>query len=137
MLCRTPALDLGRNNIGPVGIRALAESPLLEPLESLDLSVNVIGDAGLISLAQSPHMRRLQRLVLHDNRIGETGALALSRSRLPETLTHLDLTGNFVTADSIRAIDEAASSVDWRKKIEIVIGCPGLHLTVSGRAAAR
>ena len=127
MLCRRPSLDFSRNNIGPVGARALAESSIIEPLESLDLSLNAIGDAGLASLAQSPYLRNLKHLLVQENRITHTGVLALAHSRLPETLTQIDLIGNFVTADSTRMIDEAASSVDWRKKIEIRTDS-GLHL---------
>jgi uncharacterized protein (TIGR02996 family) len=134
MLCRSPALDLSRNNIGPVGARALADSPLIEPLEALDLSLNAIGDVGLSSLAQSPHLRNLKRLVVRECRIGDDGVLALARSRVPETLTHIDLTGNFITSDSIRALDEATAAFDWRRKIDVKADA-GLHLRRRGASA--
>lgn len=127
MLRRSPALDLSRNNIGPVGARALAESPLVEPLEMLDLTANAIGDAGLESLAQSPYLRNLKRLILNENRIGDPGVRALACSRLTETLTSIDLRGNFVTSESVRALDEATVAIDWQKKIEIRHDA-GLHL---------
>lgn len=127
MLARSPVLDLSRNNIGPVGARALGESEIVAPLEALDLGINAIGDTGLASLAQSPHLRHLKRLLLTDNRIGDTGVRALARSRLTETLEFIDLTGNFVTSDSIHALDVATSAFDWRKKIDVKIDA-GLHL---------
>ena len=127
MLARSPVLKLSRNNIGPLGARALAESPLMERLEVLDLEINSIGDAGLASLTQSPYLGNLKRLILCENRIGDAGVRALTRSNLPRTLAFLDLTGNFVTSDSIRELDEATIALDWRKKIEIRID-PGLHL---------
>jgi uncharacterized protein (TIGR02996 family) len=130
MLCRSPVLDLSRNNIGPIGARALAESPLVESLEELDLDINVLGDAGLASLAQSPYLVKLRRLKVQGNRIGDAGVMALARSRLPESLTFIDLTGNFVTSESTIALDEAVIALDWRRKIEIRHD-PGLHLRVS------
>ena len=69
----------------------------------------------------------MKQLHVRENRIGDAGVRALARSSLPRTLTFLDLTGNFVTSDSIRELDEATTAFDWRKKIEIRID-PGLHL---------
>jgi uncharacterized protein (TIGR02996 family) len=133
MLCRSPVLDLSWNNIGPVGARFLAESPLVEPIETLNLANNVIGDAGLASLAQSPYLHRLKRLLIRENRISDSGVLALAHSRVPESLTFIDLKGNFVTTDSTRVLDESTIAIDWRKKIEVEID-PGLHLrTLPGR----
>ena len=126
MLKRNPALDLRRNNIGPVGMRALGASPIVEPMEELNLAINVIGDSGLSVLAQSPYLR-LKRLIISNNRIGDPGVIDLARSRLPETLEYLDLQENFITTESVRIVDEAAKAVHWRKKIEIRYD-PGLHL---------
>jgi hypothetical protein len=42
-------------------------------------------------------------------------------------LTFIDLTRNFVTSDSIRALDEAATGFDWRKQIVKRLD-PGTHL---------
>jgi len=127
MLARQPVLDLSRNSIGPMGARALADSPEVESLEELRLDINAIGDAGLASLAQSPHLRRLRRLEVCENRIGDPGVMALARSRLPESLDALDLTGNFITTESVQAVREAAIAIDWRKEIAIRHD-PGLHL---------
>ncbi len=127
MLARSPILDLSRNNIGPLGARALAESPLVEALETLILDNNSIADAGMRSLAQSPYLVRLQRLHVSENRIGDAGVLALARSDRPRTLNFIDLTHNFVTLDSISALDEAATAFDWRKQIVKRLD-PGTHL---------
>lgn len=127
VLNRSRFLKLSDNNIGLLGARALAESPSLRTVEILDLDNNSIGDAGMASLAHSPHLENLKRLLVRENRIGDAGVRALARSGLPRTLTFLDLTGNFVTSDSIRELDEATTAIDWRKKIEIRTD-PGLHL---------
>jgi uncharacterized protein (TIGR02996 family) len=135
ILARSPALNLGRNNIGPLGAQALAESPLLEAVETLNLDINAIGDAGLRSLAQSPYLVRLLQLNVSENRIGDAGVLALARSDRPRTLTFIDLTRNFVTSDSIRALDEAATGFDWRKQIVKRLD-PGTHLRAVRPATA-
>ena len=127
MLARSSALNLANNNIGPVGARALAESPATERLETLDLTTNVISDAGLTYLAQSPYLLNLKRLLVKENRISDAGVLALARSRLPASLIYIDWTGNFVTSDSTCAVDDAAKSHDWRKQIEQKFD-PGLQL---------
>ncbi len=133
MLCRSSALDLSWNDIGPVGARYLAESPFIELVETLNLAHNAIGDAGLASLAQSPYLRRLKRLLVGENRITDSGVLSLARSRVPESLTFIDLKGNFVTTDSTGVLDESTTAIDWRKKIEVKIDA-GLHLrTLPGR----
>jgi len=125
MLRFCPSLDLCRNNIGPVGARALADSPSVEMLEELDLGSNAIGNTGLTSLAQSAYLGKLKRLAVSENRISDAGVMAVARSALPASLEFLDLTGNFVTAESIDALDSTAIGYDWRKHLEIQTD-PGL-----------
>jgi hypothetical protein len=73
-------LDLGRNHIGDVGIKALAASPYLARLSELLIVSNLIGDEGALALANSTHLANLAWLKPLDNRISEKGADALKRS---------------------------------------------------------
>ena len=52
------ALDLGENNIGAEGARAIAASDTLRALTRLHLYGNDIGDEGKAALAASEHLRR-------------------------------------------------------------------------------
>jgi len=122
MLAHNPVLDLRRNNIGPVGARALAESPRVGTLRTLNLAGNVIGDAGLAALAQSPHLGQLEELIVSGNRISDTGAMALAGSELLATLRSIDLTGNIVNHSSIHDLHDAAMSHDWRRQLAITHG---------------
>ncbi len=134
MLARSPALDLSRNQIGPIGVRALANAPALEGVQALNLSMNSIGNTGLTTLAQSRYVRNLKALNVLENRISDVGVIGLARSRLPETLESINLTGNFITDDSIAALDNAAADFDWRKKIDIQVDA-GLRSANANRPA--
>ncbi|SHJ06703.1 hypothetical protein SAMN05421803_103329 [Nocardiopsis flavescens] len=52
-------------------VRALAESPLLDRLESLDLSGGTLGDLGAQTLLDTPGFRELERLDLHHHYMSE------------------------------------------------------------------
>jgi uncharacterized protein (TIGR02996 family) len=132
MLARSSKLELCNNNIGPVAVRALAESPLIEPVEVLDLSNNTLGDNGFAALARSPYLSRVRSLILRDCGIGDPGLRTLAQSRMLETLQVLDLHQNFVATDSVRIVDEATTALDWRKKIDIRTDA-GLHLRGGAR----
>jgi hypothetical protein len=58
-------LDLGHNEIGSKGVRALAESHQLARLTSLNLEGNDTGDEGARALAESPHLAYLRNLKLN------------------------------------------------------------------------
>jgi uncharacterized protein (TIGR02996 family) len=133
MLARSPTLDLRQNGIGPIGARALAEAPIVQPLEQLLLDGNAIGDAGLASLGQSPYLTNLKRLSVRDNRIGDAGVTALAHSPMPETLAFIDLHGCFITSESVRAVEEAARRMSWERVIDVRHDA-GLHLRAPGPA---
>lgn len=83
------SLDLGWNNIGPQGAKALAQflqSPKSAALSSLQLECNCLGDEGAASLGTS--LGALRRLGLASNTLGPAGALALlsERPQLEELL---------------------------------------------------
>lgn len=107
-------IDLRRVEMGPVGARALADSPALEFIEWLDLEGNFIGDQGLRALAESPYWKRLRVLSLRENRIEDNGVYSLAKSSVMETLQELDLTGNMITQDSADRLQDASQNYHWR-----------------------
>ena len=74
-------LDLVQCNIGPVGAMHLARSILLKPvLTGLCLDVNGIDSNSIIALAEGlSHCCNLQNLILSDNNVGYDGAVALAQ----------------------------------------------------------
>lgn len=82
------SLDLGYNNIGPRGAKALAKWQVLSRVWRLELHDNYIGDDGLIALAKSPYFGRLVELDLEQDcwnsrafTFGDRAASALARSK--------------------------------------------------------
>ncbi len=84
------ALELGSNDLGDAGVKALARSPHMASLTSLGLSNNGLGDGGAKALAGSPHMARLTELDVSSNLISDEGIEALKQSRYLD-LERLDL----------------------------------------------
>jgi uncharacterized protein (TIGR02996 family) len=87
ILADSPALDglrsLRLNDdpvLGPVGIRALADSAHLSELIDLDLSGCGLSDAVLRPLFEGPLGRQLQRLALQGNRLGNDGTKDFANS---------------------------------------------------------
>jgi uncharacterized protein (TIGR02996 family) len=115
------AIDLRRVEMGPTGVRALADTPLLQGLESLDLEGNFLGDTGLAALAASPHLTHLRVLSLRENRIGDEGVRALARAPVMATLRVLDLTGNLITQDSQVRLHQASQRYDWRGLLQLKV----------------
>lgn len=111
---REGTIDLRRVKMGPVGARALAESPALAAVETLDLETNDIGDAGLAALAGSPYSTRLRVLSVRENRISDDGVRALLRSPVLATLRVIDLNGNIVTQDILDDLHAASVKYDWQ-----------------------
>ena len=87
-------LDLGDNQIGDPGLRALCGSANLRNLESLNLSVNFISDEGVreMAAADSCTLNNLKSLSLEDNSLTDSAIAELVKSpclaalRLPEKL---------------------------------------------------
>ncbi|HYT94378.1 MAG TPA: TIGR02996 domain-containing protein [Gemmataceae bacterium] len=88
------ALNLRSADGGPEGAAALAASPYLARLTGLDLWENYIGDQGAAALAGSPQLTNLTELVLNENQIGPEGMTSLARSRYLTRLTELYLYQN-------------------------------------------
>ena len=79
ILCKDLILNIC--NIGPVGAMHLAHSILLKPvLTSLNLNSNGIDSSSIIALAEGlSHCCNLQELYLSDNYVGYDGAVALTQ----------------------------------------------------------
>ena len=79
VLCKE--LRLVQCNIGPVGAMHLARSILLKPvLTSLELADNGIDSSSIIALAEGlSHCCNFQQLLLSDNNVGYDGAVALAQ----------------------------------------------------------
>ena len=88
-------LDLGGNEIGPVGGASLIEvlPQMTKTLRHLDLSYNYIRSAGAVYLSTVlHHLTALQYLYLAHNNIGSIGAASLiSELYHLNTLQHLNL----------------------------------------------
>ena len=85
-------LDLGGNEIGDDGAKALADTKL-EHLTTLNLSGNGIGSAGAKALAKSHGYPALASLDLSMNPIGADGVAALGKAGLSK-LSALFLLGS-------------------------------------------
>jgi hypothetical protein len=77
---RLQRLNLTQCGIGDVGMRALADSPVLTEMKSLVLVHNRIRDEGALALAESPYLTHLENLELRENRISKEARRAI-RSR--------------------------------------------------------
>jgi uncharacterized protein (TIGR02996 family) len=98
-------LNLSGNVLGPVGVEALADRPVLDGLTALALSGNGIGDEGVAALAQRRYLRRRwTELALASNGIGPDGVAALLELPDLERLTRLDLEHNALGAPGAAAL---------------------------------
>jgi Ran GTPase-activating protein (RanGAP) involved in mRNA processing and transport len=103
-LARLTTLDLGRNDIGPSGVQALAASPYLAGLKCLNLDGANIGNDGARVLAASRHLAQLNWLGINDNDIDDEGAEALATSPYLTRLTTLHHRGNRIGTRGAQAL---------------------------------
>jgi uncharacterized protein (TIGR02996 family) len=102
-------LDLSGNALGDGGPILLARSRHLVRLDALDLGFTELGDKGLQKLAGSPVFGGLRSLCINgneDDRIGVPGMRALAEAPHLAELTHLDVSGNELSATAIRPLLE-------------------------------
>jgi uncharacterized protein (TIGR02996 family) len=104
------SLTAFRNRFGCDGIAALATSPLAEQLRVLELQNTGLGDRGVTALVASPLLDRLHGpgLNLSINPIGDAGAIALAGCPALESFTELILRDCLVSDAGALAL--AASS---------------------------
>jgi uncharacterized protein (TIGR02996 family) len=107
-------LDVGRNPLGPDGVRALLAGPLVGPVRHLELTAAELGDAGAEAVAASPAVANVRWLELPDNRIGDRGAVALAESPFLAEAQSLDLSRN-----SIRRKGKAALTRRFGKGVQV------------------
>ena len=80
------SLRLSWNDIGPQGVKHVADSTNFQNLTTLVLSENHIGDEGLGYFAEAKSLENLESLDLRNNKVTDQGAIALSKSnKFPKT----------------------------------------------------
>lgn len=99
-------LHLEENNIGPVGISALAGGLKNSSLIELNLLLNSIGSEGLTALAMSLPNSKLQKLQLEFNEIDDEGMQALSIGLSYSNVRSLDLGFNNIGANGMQMLAE-------------------------------
>lgn len=107
-------LDFSNNWVGGAAIEAMAASPLLAGLTHLNLHGCKHGDRGTAAIAASPNATSLRWLNLSDsytNRgqdmLTDAGLTALATSERLHALRALDLSGNRLGLDGIKALGQA------------------------------
>jgi uncharacterized protein (TIGR02996 family) len=108
---RTLAIS-SNTNVGPEGVRALAEQPK-GILSELDMGWCSVGTEGAKILAGSPHLSGLKSLRLASNKIHRPGVEAIARSDHLRVLRHLDLSFNHVGEAGARAL--LARADQWKR----------------------
>jgi hypothetical protein len=104
---RLRALDLSRNDLGPLAATALANGRILETVEDLNLEWNPLGDQGMEALVRCPHLGNMRRLNLDRCQIGPAGAKALAGCPGLGGLTRLALTQNPILAEGALALADS------------------------------
>ncbi len=111
---RLEMLDLGRNQIGPVGVDSLVRCPSFRRLSSIRLDTNPIGDTGAARLASAAWLRRFDVVDLSDCGISDNGLRALLRGVDPNRLTNLLFEGNQITDTGLAAV----AAVKWGAQLK-------------------
>jgi uncharacterized protein (TIGR02996 family) len=133
LLGQLTALDLRSNNLGGPGADALARSPYLARLRALWLGFNLIDDWGVIALARCPALANLNRFYLGRNLLGLAGLQALAQSPHLAGLTQLDLDYNDLSSSALRAL---AASPYLNRLQTLYLRC-GRGLTAQARQVLR
>jgi uncharacterized protein (TIGR02996 family) len=97
-------LDLGWNDLTPVGLATLLDSPLLQSVTELRITRGVIGDEGARLLAKSPHLGNLAVLDVSDCRFGPRGVRAIVEAPWAEHLVSLSLQRNAIKKAGVEAL---------------------------------
>ena len=105
-------LELGGNDLGPEGIRAIARSTILTKLKTLNLYRNLIKDDGARIFAKENRLSQLEELDLAQNEIGDDGLMALALSKGFPNLVAVYMDNNFASVD---AKEDAKACPNFRK----------------------
>jgi hypothetical protein len=123
-LGRLTELDLGCNQIGDEGARALAGAVSLKSLLDLSLTYNPdLGPEGARALATAPFLQGLAALTLYETSIGNGGAIALAGSPLLAGLNNLSLPGGVKMAGA-KALANAPSLANLTQLFVYAEGLP-------------
>ena len=124
MLAKSPAFELRKCGVGPLGAAVLAARPALARCTALDLSENYLGEGGFRAVVGSPHLGNLRVLKLGRNQIPDA-AVARARDALPALLARLhllDLSGNRLTRlgiDILRIVQgDRPVNIDWSGNVQ-------------------
>jgi len=126
-------LDLRSNDIGPVGASALAQAiAKLHKLRVLNLQYNVLGAEGAQLFASAlDQLRYLQVLDLRGIKMEDQGTMALINEAVFsqfKQLQVLDLSGNYITIDSIQAVTQALANTGVKDSLkELYLGYNSLR----------
>jgi uncharacterized protein (TIGR02996 family) len=99
--------DLSRNRLTSAGLSALADAPLLRPLEAFVLDHMPLGEKGGLALASLPAPPRLRLLSLEGCALGEGGAEALAGWPGLAAVEVLNLENNHIGPAAAQALAEA------------------------------
>lgn len=85
-------LDLGRNLLGRLSLKALLSGLPQTSISTLRLGYAGLEDDAIMTIAQAQEIRQLRQLSLRNNNLGLVGVIALTQSPHLDQLTTLDLT---------------------------------------------
>ena len=125
--CKVNAVTLGRNNVGPVGTKALADAlkstKHIQTIVHLDLGMNKLGNEGAKELSQILLTKgcRLRSLNLGGNGIADEGATAIGHSlKSNQSLVFLKLTLNSIGPQGARGL--AAGFTENHSLLSVELG---------------
>jgi len=94
ILANPKALKMANLEISPLEIIYMCMHPAISEVETLDLRKNNIGDLGLEAIAQSKQLKNLRKLDVRNNQITRIGMEALANSNTLTQLQEIDLRVN-------------------------------------------
>jgi hypothetical protein len=124
------SLNLGQNNIGDEGVKALAEClKTNKTVTSLDLEWNKIKDEGVKILAECLKTNKTVTILnLRYNQIGDEGVKALAEClKTNKTVTSLNLESNEIKYEGAKAFGEILAYVKFYQNRIINIECGNLN----------
>jgi len=110
-LARLTLLDVSGGQLKDDGAKALAALELRH-LASVDFDGNGIGPDGMEALADGPLLARARTLSVQNNKCGTEGGVALARGKFVANLRSLHLYYNWMGVKGVRALLEAASQLE-------------------------
>ncbi len=132
-------LHLSRNRLTDSAAEHLASSPYLNNLEELDLSENDLTETGARAIASSSNLSGLRRLELRHNPLGPGGAEAIAISERLESLERLGLGNTEIGVPRLHVLP-AISGLLRIASLDLTgnrLGPNGLRAILNGPASER